>query len=338
MQRVVVTGCAGFIGSVLSKKLVDSGFRVIGIDNMLYGYEDNLIWASNKPTFIFHKLDILSESFIELVEKGDIVIHCAGIAPLPINQEYPMKSIHINVAGTANVLEACRIKGAKHVLFASTSAVYENTTTFPSKESDSLHPTLLYSLGKKWCEELCESFSVNYKLPFTILRFFNVYGPHHDCLRKNPPLIAYIQQSFLKGVQPLLHSTGKQKRDYIYIDDLLDLILRILNNLDKADKKTYNICSGETTSVEEIVQYIQQCMNVNIQPIYREPALLWQNNTQLWRGDYTILPTAVEKEVNKYSEGDFTQAALDFGWKPSVSFQDGLTKTLHHSRELMNNI
>lgn len=337
MQRVVVTGCAGFIGSLLSKKLVESGFFVVGIDNMSYGYEDNLSWSHNISKFIFHKIDVLSESFIDIVKKDDIVIHCAGIAPLPINQEYPMKSIQNNVAGTANVLEACRIKGSKHFILASTSAVYENSKTFPSKESDPVHPTLLYSLGKKWCEELCESYSVNYNLPYTILRFFNVYGPHHDCLRKNPPLIAYIQQCFQKGVQPLLHSNGKQKRDYIYIDDLLDLILRILVNLEKANTKTYNICSGETISVEEIVKQIQDCMNVQTQPIYREPRLLWQQNTHLWTGEFPILPAVVEKEVVKYSEGDFTQASIDFGWTPKTSFKVGLMTTLRHSIELMRN-
>lgn len=336
MQRVVVTGSAGFIGSLLSKKLVHSGYEVVGIDNMSYGYKDNLLWTEGVSTFRQIELDILSDTVQDYLQKGDIVVHCAGIAPLPINQEFPKVSLTNNVAGTANLLEACRLKGVKHVFLASTSAVYENSKVFPSKETESVTPFLLYSLGKKFCEDLCASFHTNYGLPYTILRFFNVYGPHHDCLRKNPPLIAYLVKSFLEMKQPLLHSNGLQRRDYIFIDDLLDLLLRMIQSPEKGCAKTYNICSGETVSVQEIVSQVQKLMSTQMQPIYREPSLLWETNQGLWKGELPLHSSIVHHEVTKYAKGSFEQAHADFGWSPRVSFEEGLRLTVQDSIRRMS--
>jgi nucleoside-diphosphate-sugar epimerase len=289
---------------------------------------ENIEPLISTPKFKFYKIDISSDEIRDHLHKNDIIFHFAAIAPLPDNQENPRLSFMNNVSGTAHLLEVCRLKGVKHFFLASTSAIYENNTIFPSKESDSTSPTLLYSLGKKFCEELCRSFNINYGIPYTVLRLFNVYGPHNDCLRKNPPFIAYIIRSFLEGKQPLLHSNGKQRRDYIFIEDLLDLLTLMVSSLNKCNKKTYNICSGETASVEEIVATTQKIMNTDIQPIYREPYLLWEKNRELWQGAMPILNHIVEKEVNKYSEGSYEQALNDFGWRPKVYFKHGLELTV----------
>lgn len=331
MPRVVITGGAGFIGSLLSKKMLELGYTVVCIDNMSYGYSDNIEPFHTNNAFTFVNIDILDSKLVDYISENDIVFHCAAIAALPDNQENPQRSLTNNVAGTANLLEACRLKGVKHFFLASTSAVYENATEFPSKESDLPTPSLLYSLGKKFCEELCASFHTNYELPYTILRFFNVYGPHQDCLRKNPPFIPYLVKSFLEEKQPLLHSNGKQRRDYIFIDDLLDFIVKLTSKPEVGLGKTYNICSGQTVSVEEIVQMTKDIMNSSIEPIYREPHLLWEKNTLLWQGALPILKSVVEKEVTKYSEGSSEQAYRDYGWKPQVDFKDGLRATIQYS-------
>lgn len=337
-HRIVITGAAGFIGSSLAHMFYELGHCVLGIDNMSFGYKDNLDWAKDisSNAFTFVKIDICSSELVQYIQKNDIVIHCAAIAPLPINQENPSFSITNNVSGTANLLEACRLKGAQRIILASTSAVYENSTSFPSRESDPIHPTILYSLGKKFCEDLCDSFYVNYGLTYTICRFFNVYGPHHDCLRKNPPLIAYIVKSFLEGKQPLLHSNGEQKRDYIYIDDILEFFKKIVSNLDTCKNKTYNLCSGESISVKDIVNYIQKYMNIQIDPIYRDPTLLWEKNDALWRGEMPFSKERLVHEVEKYSLGDSTAAQTDFSWKVLTPFSEGILKTLEHMMRLLS--
>ena len=337
MTRFVITGCAGFIGSTCMKKLYENGNIVIGLDNMSYGYNDNIEWINSvdKDKALFHNIDICNKEIFNIIKKDDIVIHFAAIAPLPINQTNPYESISNNVGGTANVLEACRINGAKHFVLASTSAVYENNENYPSKENFKLNPNLIYSLGKKFCEELCESYNTNYNLPYTIFRFFNVYGPHHDCLRKNPPLIAYLVKEFLENKQPLLHSDGKQSRDYIYVDDLINLLLLVFNNLNIANNKIYNIASEESISVRQIVSYVQNVLKTNIEPIYRDPIKLWENNIELWEGIYPIKHDIVINEITKFSLGDSSLAFNDFGWKAQTSFQDGIIKTINFTVNML---
>ena len=333
-SRIVITGVAGFIGSNLAKHFYNKNKVVVGIDDFSSGFLDNLSWANDcdKNRFQLHTLNICNEPIFDILRRNDIIIHCSGLAPLPVNQEQPCHSITNNVAGTANLLEAARRNGAKHVIFASTSAVYENNTKFPCKESDSVNPTLIYSLGKRFCEEICQSFFTLYGLQYTILRFFNVYGPHHDCMRKNPPFVAYLIKSFYEETVPLLHSSGDQRRDYIYIDDLIKLVDAVTNNLSKANTKIYNVSSGSNVSVNEIVTFVQSHMKkLHISPIFRNPALLWEKNTRLFSGEMPILEKNIEKEVCKYSLGDNTQACNDFNWKPSVSIEEGLIRTIEYT-------
>jgi len=333
-SRIVITGVAGFIGSNLAKHFYNAGRVVIGIDDFSSGFEDNLAWANNcnKNRFQLYTVNICHQAIFDIFQCNDIILHCAGLAPLPINQEQPYHSITNNVAGTANVLEAARRNGAQHVVFASTSAIYENNTNFPCKESDPVQPTLIYSLGKQFCEELCQSFFTLYGLQYTVLRFFNVYGPHHDCMRKNPPFVAYLIKSFYEETVPLLHSNGDQKRDYIYIDDLIALVEAVTNNLSTANTKIYNVASGSPVSVNEIVTFVQSHMKKeHILPIFRSPILLWEKNVLLFSGIMPILEENVKKEVCKYSLGDNTQAFRDFQWKPSVSIEEGLARTIAYT-------
>jgi len=339
-SRIIITGAAGFIGSNLLRYFYEKGATAIGIDNLSSGYLDNIRWIDtcDKERLAFHTMNICDKDIVTILQSNDIIIHCAGLAPLPANQENPGHSITNNVAGTANLLEAARVKGVKHVILASTSAIYENNTTFPSYETDKVQPTLIYSMGKKFCEELCQSFNDIYGLPYTVLRFFNVYGPHHDCLRKNPPFIAYLIKELLEKRQPLLHSNGNQRRDYIYIDDLLELIHRIILNLSKANKHIYNVASGESVSVNEIVEIVRTHMNrQQIDPIFRNPVLLWEKNTTLFSGAMPIHEEIVEKEVCKYSQGANQLAITDFDWKPTIGIKEGLIRTIDYTVTCLTN-
>jgi nucleoside-diphosphate-sugar epimerase len=337
-SRIVITGAAGFIGSNIAKFLYEKEQTIVCIDDYSCGYESNLSWSKNCiERFKFYKIDIRDKELIDIIQKNDIIIHCAGIAPLPVNQENPFNSISNNVGGTANLLEIARIKGAKHVIFASTSAVYENNDVFPCCEKDEIKPTLIYSLGKKFCEELCVSFNELYGLPYTILRFFNVYGPNHDCLRKNPPFIAYLIREFMSDRQPLLHSNGDQKRDYIYIDDLLNFIDCLIQRLNVANKKTYNVSSGQNISVNDIVNIVKKYMKKEtISPLFRNPLLLWEKNEILFSGEMKISTESVNHEVCKYSLGDNNLAFIDLNWKPCVNPKEGIEKTIDYTMDALS--
>ena len=150
-MKIVVTGCAGFIGSSLCKHLLNQGKKVVGIDNFLCGFKENMEGFINDNMFEFHELNLNDKKIIDIIQKDDIVIHLGAISSLATNQEKPYFSYENNVSSMANLLEACRFKGVKYVIFSSTSAIYENNNVFPLHENDDTKPNLLYSLGKKHC-------------------------------------------------------------------------------------------------------------------------------------------------------------------------------------------
>ena len=250
MKKILITGGAGFIGSQLGHYLHNKGNEVILLDDMSYGNEDNLeIEGKTFGTFI--EDDVRNKSIFDYTKDVDYIYHFAGIAPLPDCQVNPRDAIDINVSGTANVLEAARMNGVKRVIFASTSAIYENHTSYPAKESDDVFPDLVYATSKRQCELLCRSFGNVYNLPIVMLRFFNVYGPHQDFRRKHPPLTGYLMKTFLQNDIPTLFSDGEQRRDYVYIDDLIK-ICEIVMTHDKAVGEKFNVSSGDTYSAASL--------------------------------------------------------------------------------------
>jgi nucleoside-diphosphate-sugar epimerase len=319
-MKYIVTGAGGFIGSSLCEYLEKINIPFIGIDNFSYGYKEYICDFSNN----FVEYDIINPNIINYIDKDDIIIHLAAISSLAENQSNPINSYQNNLMGTLNLLEASRIKGVKHFIFASTSAVYENSNVFPSNECDYFEqPYLLYSLSKKQGEELCKSYSKNYNLNYTIIRFFNVYGPKNDYFRSLPPLIPYIIKELYNNNIPILHSTGEQKRDYVYIDDLIDLILKIINN-EKSYCNIYNASSNITYSVNNIYEIICLAMKKNIKPLYNPATKFWDKYPNLNSGEFKFNYDKLVDEVEKFTLGENLKAFNDLGWKPSTNMQNGI--------------
>ena len=330
MKKVLITGGAGFIGSQLGYHLHNQGYEVMLLDNMSYGNKDNLeIDGETFGTFI--EDDVRNKTIFDYTKDVDYIYHFAGIAPLPDCQENPKDAIDINVAGTANVLEAARLNGVKRVIFASTSALYENHKTYPAKESDDVSPDLIYATTKKQCELLCESFGSVYNLPIVMLRFFNVYGPHQDFRRKHPPLTGYLIKTFLQNEIPTLFSDGEQRRDYVYIDDLIN-ICEIVMTHDKAVGEKFNVSSGNTYSVNEIYNSVAKCFNVTSKPKYNVPSNFWNAYPHLFEGEYTLNKDRLEKEVLKYCLGDTTKSKDVLGWEAKTNLGDGMKRCVEHAK------
>ena len=328
MSRVVITGGAGFIGSQLGFALCDH-HDVVLVDNMSSGYADNLVLDGKKfENFIL--ADVRDKKIYEIVDGADYVFHFAGISALPTNQEDPQAAVSNNVAGTANVLDACRYTGVKKFIFASTSAIYENNDVFPCSESDVVNPDLIYAITKLQSELLCKSFSSVYDLETVCLRFFNVYGPHQDFRRKSPPLMGYIIKELMANRSPLLHSDGKQRRDYVYIDDLIELMSIVMLKEDISGE-TFNVCSGSTISVEEIFNKIKSNMGVDVDAIYRDPHLLWEKYPTLYSGKRVLSKERLEKEVNKFALGNPEKTKRVLGWEAQVQMQEGIEKTIEYA-------
>lgn len=330
--KIVITGGAGFIGSQLGYKLHEEGYEVILVDDMSFGYEDNLV-IDGKRFGTFVKSDIRKKDIFDIFKGADTVFHFAGISALPVCQENPYYAIDVNVAGTANVLEASRLNNVRRVVFASTSAIYENNTQYPTREKDAVEPHLIYSLSKFQSELLCKSYYKTYGLEVVVIRFFNVYGPHQDFQRLSPPLTSYIIKCFLKGEQPVLHSTGTQKRDYVYVDDLNRLNILCMTH-PAAPGHIFNAASGKSYSVLEIYDALAGAFKTDIKPVFRPASKFWDKYPALFEGKKPFPVSLIEKEVNKFSLGDVANTKETIGWQAEIDLNEGMQKTAAYAIEL----
>ena len=325
-MSILITGAAGFIGSQLAYRLWKNKEDVILIDNFSYGYEDNLTFEDCDFRDKIIKMDIRDrEGIKKLFQENNIeyVYNIAGIAPLPDCQLNPQEAIDVNLTGFVNILENARLSGVKKVIQASTNAMYENETVFPTVEDNFNLPTLIYPNTKYAAERFAESFCKTYGMNVTCLRFANVYGPHIDCLRKQPPFVAYMIRELYYDRTPIFHSNGEQRRDYIYVDDLIDLAILVQKS---AGFDAVNVSSNKNYSVNEMYALAQEIMGKNIKAEYATDAHYWEKYEGLYNGKYPIKESILNHEINKYSLCDNTFAKEKYGWIPKVTMQEGLKK------------
>lgn len=337
-MKTLITGAAGFIGSQLAHRLWQQGEELVLIDNYSYGREDNLIFDDHDFRSEVMKLDIRDKEGIENIFKGgniDYVYNIAGIAPLPDNQLNPQEAIEVNVVGFVNILENARIYGVKKVIQASTNAMYENETEFPTSEANFKVPTLIYPNTKYAAERFAQSYCDTYGMNVTCLRFANVYGPHVDCLRKQPPFVAYMVRELYYNRTPIFHSTGEQRRGYIYVEDLIDLAIAV-RKTDGFD--AVNVSSNKNYSVNEMYQIAQNIMGKSIKPDYASDAHYWEKYPALFDGKYPIRESILNHEINKYSLCDNSYAYVKYGWSPKFSMEDGLKELIKAECKLLDSL
>lgn len=335
-MNILITGAAGGIGSMLAYHLSNK-HNLYLIDNLRSGSIENLRFGGVdfEQNFIvgdIREIENCIENSIANSVKFDAVIHLAAITSLAECESDSKECISVNVDGTLSVLNYCRKKEIPYVLFASTSAVYENNQTLPFSENDNVHPTLMYSLSKKIGEEICNSYRENYGMHITVARFFNVFGPRQNCYRKNPPLLNYLVKEITNNRQPVLHSNGNQERDYIHVSDVVSFIEKCL---DIKPNCTLNVCSETTMSVREIVKIVKNVLHSKIEPIYRDGKMLWDSHPSLFYGKYHLSKDRVLKEVNKTSIGSAKLAYKEIGWKASKEIENLIQDTVLEIQRLL---
>ena len=334
-MKIMITGGAGFIGSQLSYSLWKQGVDLILIDNFSYGKMDNLEFDDHSFSEEIIRMDIRDLAGIrELLKDNnvDYIYNIAGIAPLPDCQTNPQEAIDVNVIGTVNLLENARQYGVKKFILASTNAMYENETDFPTTEEAFKLPTLLYPNTKYCAERFCESYSRTYGMSVTCLRFSNVYGPHIDCLRKQPPFVAYMIRELFYNRVPIFHSDGEQRRDYIYVDDLIRLAILVQ---DSEGFDCVNVSSGRNYSVNEIYAIASKIMGKNILPKYADDEHYWSAYSDLYKGVYPIKKEILTHEINKYTLCDNTYAKEKYGWTPEIEMEEGLRRVIENECDLL---
>lgn len=336
MSKIFITGAAGFIGSQLAYHLWKKGNDLTLIDNFSYGSEDNLIFEEHCFTDEIIRDDILNAELIDRLFKEkqfDYVYHIAGITPLPDCQLNPAKAVEVNTMGTVGLLEAARKYGIKKFIFASTSAVYENNKDFPSVENHVVPPSLIYPNTKYTAERYCNAYADVYGMNITCMRFANVYGPHLDCLRTQPPVVGYLIRELYYDRAPVLHSTGTQRRDFVYVEDLIDLAERVQEG---TGFDVVNVSTNTTISINELAETVRRLMGKeDIEFSYVDSSNYWNRYPKLYEGAYPISREALDNEVNKFTQLSNAYAKEKYGWEPKTDLEAGVQATIDFSIKVL---
>src|SRR5664279_3766134 len=310
MKKYVVTGGAGFIGSALVRALLALGDASVEvIDNLSTGRQQNLTEVASR--IVFHHADICNfEAIRPVISAADTVFHIAAIPSVPKSIVDPVPSHESNIDGTFNVLRACAEGGVRKVVYAASSSAYGDTEVLPKLETMSPNPKSPYAAQKLMGEYYCSAFSSCYGLDATSLRFFNVYGPRQDPGSPYSGVISVFMTSLLERTSPTIYGDGEQTRDFTYIEDVVDLVIKASKAPNVAGK-VFNAGNGNRYSLNQIWDLLQKIEGVEI------PALYGPSRA----GDV------------RDSQADTTAAVRDLGHAPRFTIEEGLRRTLEWYRE-----
>lgn len=273
MSKVLVTGAAGFIGFHLSQQLLDRGNTVVGIDNLNSYYDvslkkDRLAQLQKQPEFSFYQLDLADrEGIAQLFERQrfEVVVNLAAQAGVRYSLQNPHVYADTNLVGFLNILEGCRHFHVNHLVFASSSSVYGANQKIPFSVQDNVDcPVSLYAATKRANELMAYSYSHLYSLPTTGLRFFTVYGPWG-----RPDMAMFLFTKAILAGQPIdVFNYGRMKRDFTYIDDVIESVIRVMDKIPlqstdlarSAPNKIYNIGNNQPVELMQLIEVLENCL------------------------------------------------------------------------------
>lgn len=342
-MKILVTGSAGFIGFHLTKRLLNEGYDVIGLDNLNDYYdvelkkdrlkllgikqinENTLVSSTSNNNYQFYKTDLENRDSVEQLfdeENFDVVINLAAQAGVRHSLKNPYTYIDSNVIGFLNILEGCRHNNISHLIYASSSSVYGANKKMPFKTSDVVdHPVSLYAASKKSNELMAHTYSYLYDIPTTGLRFFTVYGPWG-----RPDMALFIfTKAMLEGKPIDVYNYGKMARDFTYVDDIIEGIYRLLskapdNHNKQLGKKTkapyqlFNIGYGSPVKLMDFIHEIEKNLNIEADKNLME-----------------IQPGDVEK-----TWADIENLKKLTGFQPQVNVEEGIRRFIDWYKKYYN--
>jgi UDP-glucuronate 4-epimerase len=323
VQKILVTGTAGFIGFHLAKVLLDRGDEVVGLDNLNDYYDVSLKQArlaqlDGRPNFRFVKLDLADRQGMAdpfKTEKFDRVVNLAAQAGVRYSLKNPHAYVDSNLVGFVNILEGCRHNGVQHLVYASSSSVYGANTRMPFSIHHNVdHPVSLYAASKKANELMAHTYAHLYRLPVTGLRFFTVYGPWG-----RPDMALFLfTKAILEGRPIDVFNYGKMRRDFTYIDDIVEGVMRTLDNTarpnpqwngDQPDPGTsnapyrlYNIGNNNPVELMHLIETLEKALGRT--------------------AEKNLLPIQPGDVPATYADVD--DLSRDVGFKPSTSIEEGV--------------
>lgn len=334
-RKILVTGAAGFIGSHLSRRLLDAGHEVVGFDNLNDYYDVNLKLQRLKniesaPKFRFVRGDLADRDFVLdmfSTEKFDIAVNLAAQAGVRYSLTNPYAYIDSNIQGFINILEGSRHSRVSHLVYASSSSVYGANTFMPFSIHHNVdHPVSLYAATKKANELMAHTYSALYGLPTTGLRFFTVYGPWG-----RPDMALFLfTRAIMEGKPIDVFNNGKMQRDFTYIDDIVEGVFRVIfttarpnaswtgNNPDPgtsfAPYRIYNIGNNNPVELLHFIKVLEKCLGK--------------------RAVKNLLPLQPGDVPATYA--DVEDLALDTGFRPATSIEDGISRFVDWYRRYYN--
>ena len=303
MAHYLVTGGAGFIGSHLSEEIARRGHRVRVADSLITGKRTNL---DHIPGVEFMEGDLAELEFAKKAAEGcDYVLHQAAIPSVPRSVKDPITSNRANVDATLNMLVAARDAGVKRLVFAASSSAYGDTPTLPKHEQMPTNPLSPYALQKVVGEQYLQMFTKLYKLETVSIRYFNVFGPRQDPTSPYSGVISVFATALLENRSPMIYGDGKQTRDFTYVANVVDGVLRACE-APQASGEVINVATGGRISLNDLFYAMRDVVGGTLEPTYAEPR----------QGDV------------RDSQADIRKAKDLLGYTPSVSFEDGLARTI----------
>ena len=303
MSTYLVTGGAGFIGSHLTEELLKRGERVRVVDSLITGHRTNL---AHLPAVEFIEGDLGDPAVAKAAAKGvDYVLHQAAIPSVPRSVEDPITSNRANIDATLNVLVAARDAGVKRVVYAGSSSAYGNTPTLPKREDMPTNPLSPYALQKLVGEQYMQMFTALYKLETTTIRYFNVFGPRQDPSSPYSGVISVFARALLDGKPPTIYGDGEQTRDFTYIANVVDGVLRAVK-APGSSGAVINVATGTRISLNRLFDVMRGLTGSHVNVSY----------APVRDGDV------------KDSLADITLARTLLGYEPLVSFEEGLRHTV----------
>jgi nucleoside-diphosphate-sugar epimerase len=306
MANFLVTGAAGFIGSSLSRSLVESGHTVRGFDNLSTGKLENLDDVIGRIDF--RESDLCDVAAVNGACKGiDYILHEAALPSVPRSVEDPMGAHQSNVTGTLNLLIAARDAGVKRIVFAGSSSAYGDQPTLPKHEDMIPNPISPYAASKVACEMYLQCFYRCYGLETVTVRYFNVFGPRQDANSQYSAVLAKFITMMLNGESPSIFGDGEQSRDFTYIDNVIKgNMLACLAPAEQVCGKVFNVATGSTITLNQTYALLQKLTGFKGAPIY--------------------LPERAGDIKHSYSE--ISKARAAFSYEPIVDFEEGLRRTI----------
>jgi UDP-glucose 4-epimerase len=309
MEKFLVTGGAGFIGSNICRKLVSQGCFVRVIDNLLTGKKSNLADIIDKIEFI--EADMGDEQKARSAMKGiDVVLHEGALPSVPKSVDNPAATHKHCVDATFTLLLAARDAGIKRFVYAASSSAYGDTPTLPKIETMTTNPLSPYAAAKLFGEYYCSVFYKVWGLETISLRYFNVFGPYQDPTSQYAAAIPAFVTLILKDKSPTIYGDGEQSRDFTYIDNVVDANL-LAARVKHTAGEVINIACGQAVTINQIIGMINKLVGKNVKPIYAPSRA----------GDV------------KHSLADITLARKTIGFNPAISFQQGLEKAIGWYRD-----